>query len=224
MTRLNRNKLIFSLSLLLAFVMWTAAIYLIDAAPIGPNGTSVGLSLINGSFHKLTGVNMQLYVLTDWLSLIPIGIVAVFGLLGLAQWVKRKSLFKVDFSILALGGFYIAVMAVFFLFEKIVVNYRPVLINGVLEASYPSSTTMLVMCVMPTTVMEIKQRINKGVLRCCLIAGASIYTAFMVVARLISGVHWLTDIIGGALLSAALVIAYDFACCTNIGMSSIYQE
>lgn len=212
MLHLKRKYLMRFLVLLLIFALWTASVCFLDVAPIGPNESSVGISSLNSFFHRLTGVNWKLYVLTDWLSLLPVGLVAVFGLFGLTQWIKRKNILKVDGSILALGGFYVAVMGVFLLFEKIVVNYRPVLVVGVLEASYPSSTTMLVMCVMPTTILQIMERLRWGFLRRCLVAVIVMYTAFMVIARLISGVHWLTDIVGGLILSASLVNAYQFAC------------
>jgi undecaprenyl-diphosphatase len=153
-------------------------------------------------------VHLSLYTVTDVLSLIPLGVVMGFALLGLSQWVRRKSLWKVDRSILVLGGFYAAVMAIYLLFEVAVVNYRPVLINGLLEASYPSSTTMLVMCVMPTAAMQLHTRIKKRLLRQSVIFLIIAFTSFMVIGRLISGVHWFSDIIGGALLSAGLVLMY----------------
>ena len=151
---------------------------------------------------------MSLYVITDWLGLIPIGVAFGFAVLGLVQWIKRKKLFKVDRSILALGGFYIVVMAVYVLFEFVVINYRPTLIDGYLEASYPSSTTMLVMCVMPTAMIQLHARIKSDVFRRCVLISIAAFTAFMVIGRLVSGVHWITDIIGGALVSAGLVITY----------------
>ena len=202
---MKKQKIRRSLAFLTAFVLWTAAVCVIDVRPIGPNGSVVGLAALNGFVHRLIGVHMALYTLTDWLSLIPLAIVAGFGLLGLGQWIRRKSIRKVDPDILILGGFYAVVMAVFALFEVLVINYRPVLIDGVLEASYPSSTTMLVMCVMPTAVMQLRCRMNSRIL--C--AAMTFFAVFMVAARLISGVHWLTDIVGGGLLRAALVTMYD---------------
>ena len=124
------------------------------------------------------------------------------------QLIKRKSLFKVDSSILVLGAFYIVVMAAYLFFEFYVVNYRPVLINGFLEASYPSSTTLLVMCVMPTAVMQLNSRIRNTKMKRAFAFALIAFTAFMVIGRLISGVHWITDIIGGAILSAGLVMIY----------------
>ena len=203
-----RKSFIVSICLFTAFVLWTAAISFVDVRVIGPQGSSVGFAGINGYVHNLTGVHFSLYNITDWLGLVPILVCMGFGILGLTQWIRRKSICKVDHDILILGGFYIITIAAYLLFESVVINYRPVLIGGILEASYPSSTTMLVMCVMPTAIMQLKSRIkNKAV---CNIASVTIiaFIAFMVIGRLISGVHWFTDIVGGALLSAGLVMIY----------------
>lgn len=208
MKKSNQRKLYISACMLAIFVIWTLAVRFLDVASIGPQNSSVGFATVNQFVHKLTGVHMALYNITDWLSVIPLGIVLGFALLGLIQWIRRKRLSRVDYSIFILGGFYIVVMAIFLFFEKAVVNYRPVLIEGVLEASYPSSTTMLVMCVMPTAILQLRSRIkNKGLrYTVCLLMAA--FTVFMVSARLISGVHWFTDIVGGAMLSTGLVLTY----------------
>ncbi len=208
MKKENQRNFCIATCMLLAFLLWTVAIQFVDVQAIGPQESSVGFATINQFVHNLTGVNMSLYTITDWLGLVPLMFVMGFGTLGLIQWIKRKHLLKVDDSILVLGGFYIVVMAVYVLFEMLVVNYRPVLINGYLEASYPSSTTMLVMCVMPTAIMQFNARIKNNVLKRCVVSAIIVFIVFMVIGRLVSGVHWFTDIIGGALLSAALVLLY----------------
>ena len=197
-----------AICLLAVFLLWTAAVRFVDVQMIGPQGTCVGFATVNRFVHDLTGVHRTLYTLTDWLGLVPFGFAMGFALLGLRQWIQRKRLWKVDNSILVLGGFYVVVMAAYILFEMIVVNYRPVLINGCLEASYPSSTTILAMCVMPTAVMQFNARMKKDALKRCVAYAIAVFTVFMVVGRLISGVHWFTDIVGGALLSAGLVLSY----------------
>ena len=209
MKKIRKKMFFMGAGFLGAFVLWTVLVSYVDVRAIGQNGSSVGFATLNGYVHNLTGVNMFLYTITDWLGLVPIGVAFGFAVLGLVQWVGRKSLFKVDRSILALGGFYIFVMAVYVLFEMVVINYRPVLIDGYLEVSYPSSTTMLVMCVMPTAAMQLNARIKNTVLRCFAVIAIVVFTAFMVIGRLLSGVHWITDIIGGALLSAGLVTMYN---------------
>ena len=210
MKKENQKKFSRAACMLGAFVVWTEAVSMVDVQAIGPQESRVGFAAVNGWFHELTGVHMSLYQLTDWLSLVPLGFIVGFGLVGLIQWIRRKHLRSVDFSILVLGGFYVVVLAAYAFFERFVVNYRPVLIQGVLEASYPSSTTMLVMCVMPTAVMQLNIRIKSAALRRCAALLLTVFLVFMVVGRLVSGVHWLTDIIGGALLSTGLVMMYDF--------------
>lgn len=209
---MKHKKLLLAVCLLVAFALWTTALSRIDVQAIGPQDSSVGFAAVNQFVHALTGVHWFLYVLTDWLSLIPVGFLAGFALLGLVQWIRRKSLWKVDRSILALGGFYLVVAAVFLFFETVVINYRPVLIAGVLEASYPSSTTMLVLCVMPTAAMQLRSRIRNSAVRGQITAAIVVFTVFMVFARLISGVHWFTDIVGGTLVSAGLVLLYAHSC------------
>lgn len=208
MKKQNKRNFYIALGLFAAFLLWTAATRLLDVQAIGPRGSTVGFAALNHFFHNFTGVHMSLYVITDWLGLVPLGCACGFAILGLAQWSKRKKLLEVDRSLLLLGGFYLVVIAAYALFEFVVVNYRPVLIEGILEASYPSSTTMLVLTVMPTAMMQLNPRIKRPALRRAVLGAILVFTAFMVIGRLVSGVHWLSDIIGGALLSASLVMAY----------------
>ena len=208
MKKIRKTSITVSISLLLAFVIWTVLVGLCDVEAIGPNGTEVGFATINGAFHKLTGVNMTLYTITDWLGLVPIAVSLGFAICGLSQWIKRKSITRVDRDIITLGIFYIAVAATYILFELVVINYRPILIAGNLEASYPSSTTMLVACVMPTAMIQASRRIKKAPLRGVILIIISAFIAFTVIGRVLSGVHWLSDIIGGMLVSAGLVTAY----------------
>ena len=212
MEKKNKKRLVLGAGLVVAFVLWTVLVCFVDVRTIGPEGSSVGFATLNGFVHELTGVNWLLYTITDWLGLVPIAAALGFAILGLVQLIKRKSLWKVDHSILALGVFYIVVMAAYVFFEMVVINYRPTLIDGYLEASYPSSTTMLVMCVMPTAAMQLNARIKNTVFRRCAIIAIVAFTAFMVIGRLVSGVHWITDIIGGALFSAGVVTTYFSIC------------
>lgn len=206
----NGMRLFFAITFLAAFALWTVAICFVGVKAIGPNGSSVGLATLNGFIHSLTGVHFSLYVITDWLGLVPLCIAVGFGLLGLIQWVRRKKLFKVDYNLFVLGGFYIVVFGAYLFFEAFPINYRPVLIDGYLETSYPSSTTLLVLCIMPTAILQWKDRINNRLLRKIVRVASVAFILFMVLGRLLAGVHWFTDIVGGVLLSAGLVEAYRF--------------
>ena len=194
-----------------AFALWTVLIMLVDVQAVGPNGSEVGLATFNTWFHQLTGVQWALYTVTDWLGLVPIFVCLCFGCLGLCQLIKRRSLFKVDADILLLGGYYILVIFGYLFFEMVPINYRPVLIDGFLEASYPSSTTLLILSVMPTLVFQIRLRSHNKTFIYAVIGFAFLFSAFMVIGRLISGVHWATDIIGSVLLSFGLFKLYQSA-------------
>ena len=207
---MKRKHFFTGVFLIAAFFLWTILLGIMDVQPIGPQGTMVGFAGLNQAVHVFTGVNMTLYTVTDWLGLVPLGFVFGFALLGLGQWIRRKHILRVDRSILTLGVFYLVVMALYVFFECYVVNYRPVLIEGKLEASYPSSTTILVLCVMPTVIMQLGTRIRSRIIRRWVSVAMMLFAAFMVIGRLLSGVHWFSDIVGGILLSAGLVMLYDY--------------
>ena len=151
---------------------------------------------------------MSIYTITDWLGLVPIVICMGFGVLGLIQWIRRRSIAKVDRDILLLGGYYILVILGYLIFEMIPINYRPILIDGAMEASYPSSTTLLVLSVMPTLLFQVNRRAKSGSVRQITAVFVILFSAFMVIGRLVAGVHWLTDIVGAILLSAGLFSLY----------------
>ena len=191
------------------FIIWTVLIQKVDVQPLGANGTDIGFATINCWFHKLTGVHMEIYHITDWLGLVPIAVCMLFGGLGLLQWMKRKHLFQVDYDVIVLGIYYAIVVFGYLIFEMIPINYRPIPINGIMEASYPSSTTLLVLCVMPTLAEQVKRRIKSVMLKTAICIFVRCFSMFMVIGRLISGVHWVTDIVGAVLLSVGLFCMYQ---------------
>ena len=193
------------------FLIWTLLIQAVDVQTLGVNGTNIGFATINCWFHRLTGVHMVIYTITDWLGLVPIFICMVFAGIGCIQLLKRRSLLKVDYDIIFLGVYYILVIFGYLFFEIIPINYRPILIEGIMEASYPSSTTLLVLCVMPTLVEQVNRRVKEGMVKKIVTVLVILFSVFMVLGRLISGVHWLTDIAGSIMLSVGLFCIYKAA-------------
>lgn len=193
-----------------AFLIWTVMIQCVDVKPVGQNGTDIGFAGINTWFHGLTGVHMTIYTVTDWLGLVPIAICMCFGVLGLVQLIKRKNLFKVDRDIIVLGIYYLIVIFAYLFFEMVPINYRPIPIEGIMEASYPSSTTLLVLSVMPTLTYQVRRRVKNDTLRIAIIRAGELFAALMALGRTVAGVHWLTDIIGSILLSSGLFMFYRF--------------
>lgn len=206
-----RRDLAMGTALLAAFALWTAMVQLVDVRPVGQNGTNIGFATFNTWFHGLTGVHMGIYAATDWLDLVPVAVCLGFGALGAAQLVRRRSLLGVDPDLLLLGVHYVAVAAAYLVFEAFPINYRPIPIDGVMEASYPSSTTLLVLGVMPTLAYQIARRSKSIQAKVTVVAFVAAFSALMVAGRLVSGVHWATDIVGSILLAAGLFAMYRYA-------------
>ena len=207
----EKRNLLAGAGLIGAFALWTVLIQYVDVQAVGQNGTKIGFADFNVWFHRLTGVHITIYTITDWLGLVPIFICLCFGALGFVQLVKRRSLLKVDPDILILGTYYVLVIACYLVFEVIPINYRPVMIEGRIEASYPSSTTLLVLSVMPTLWFQANRRVSNAMIRKAVAVFVVTFSVFMVIGRLVSGVHWATDIIGSVLLSAGLYMLYRSA-------------
>ena len=208
----NEKKSLLIGSLFLAiFAVWTVLIQAVDVQPLGQNGTGIGFAAFNCWFHHFTGVNMAIYTITDWMGLVPVIICLSFAGIGLVQLMKRRSLFRADADIMILGVYFVIVFLAYAIFERIPINYRPILIEGRMEVSYPSSTTLLVLSVMPALIEQIQRRLSDVTAKRIITIAAIAFAVFMVTGRLVSGVHWFTDIVGGVLLSAGLFKLYKAA-------------
>lgn len=204
-----RNNFIITGVLFLIFILYTVLVMFVDVRAIGPQGSEVGFASVNKFFlDTIGGYHSLPYEISDVLGKIALAVVAAFAVVGLVQLIQRKSILKIDSSILVLGCYYVVVMACYVFFEVFIVNYRPVILEGSLEASYPSSHTVLVCCVMTTAIMQCIRLIKNTVIRNAAVIVSGLMIVAMIVSRLLSGVHWFSDIIGGILLSAALVWLY----------------
>ena len=210
MRKLNRKYGKAAISFAL-FILTSALVKCVDIAAVGPAGTSVGLSHLNKAVHDLIGVHMFWYQVTNLLGFWAILCGAVFACIGLKQLIERKSLKQVDAKILALGGLFVLLGVIYVLFEKVVVNCRPVLMEGetVPEASFPSSHTVLAFVIFGAIAMLLKDYLQDKRLVSMLQNACLVLILVSVIGRLISGVHWFTDILGGIFLSYALLMVFS---------------
>lgn len=207
----KRTKLILSGVLWILAVAFIYVLRTVDVAAIGPEDTSVGLSYLNGEVAETVGVNMTWYTVTEILGYVSLALAAFFVVVGGIQLIKRKSLRKVDTEILMLGGLYAATAALYVLFEKVVINYRPVILPGSehTEASFPSSHTMLACVILGSAGILAARSIKNRTVRLLLQILCGVLVFVMVCGRMISGVHWFTDIVGALLFSGALLTLYS---------------
>lgn len=204
---IKKKNLYISIFLIFLSVLFTILVKVIDVKPIGPNNSKVGFSFINEFFHKSIGVNMVWYKITYILGIIIILIAVSYALIGIIQLLKRKSIKKVDREIILLGIFYIVIAVIYVFFEKFIVNYRPILMEGVLSASYPSSHTMLAICICVSSIM-VNNKIFKNEFTNSFNVILFILLLVVVIGRFISGVHWASDIIGGIIISSNLLMSF----------------
>lgn len=208
MTKAVKRAGTITAALTAVFLLYMILVKFVDVRPIGPLNTSVGFATVNNFFFKTIGTSELWYTLSKVGGAISILTAALFAGIGAWQLVKRRSLMAVDKNILAMGGIFLLVIILYVLFDKIPINYRPVLEDGALEASFPSTHTMLACTIMGCALLECREVVTrKSTLRyiewfCYAVM------VFTVLSRFLSGVHWFTDIIGGLLISAALVMLY----------------
>ena len=204
MQSLIKRKYLFFVYFLI-FLIFTLVVKFVDVQEIGPECSVVGLATINNFFRMFLGLHLFWYHLTDWMGLIPVFLSIFFGFCGLLQFIKRRSLIKVDKIFIKLGFFYILLILVYLLFEKMIINFRPVILGSSLEASYPSSHTMISLCIFETGLIVINQYIKNQKLYKIIKGIFRFFEITIVLGRIFSGVHWFTDIIGGVLLSICLI-------------------
>ncbi|SDB24665.1 phosphatase PAP2 family protein [Eubacterium oxidoreducens] len=205
--RTRRCKLV-TLILLIIFIAYTLLLKVVDVQAIGPQGSEVGFATFNSMVYQVVGSNELCYDVSKYIGYLAIVIAIFFVILAILQFARSRELSKVDLSLKVLIVFYVLVGICYVLFEFLVINYRPVLEDGQLAASYPSSHTMLALCVFVTARMQFKSRFMEGFARGFLVILFDVLSVVMVCTRLASGVHWATDIIGGILLSAVLIFIY----------------
>ena len=206
----NRSRINYflTITLFIIFIVFTFMIKIIDVRPIGPEGSKVGFAAVNQFVLNNLGINFFWYYLTDWLGLVAILFACAFGVLGLCQLIRCRSLKRVDSDILLLGLSYLVIIGSYIIFEKVIISHRPVMIENRLEASYPSSHTMVVVSIMSLAMIQFHHRIKNRPFRWFLDIVCILINVITVIGRLISGVHWFTDIVGGLLLSAVLIMLY----------------
>ena len=207
-----KKKLIASAVCFGLFLLLILLIKTVDVAAVGPEGTKIGLSKLNVAIHEMLGEHLGWYKITNILGYLAILIALCFAAIGGLQLIYRRSVLMVDREILLLGGLYVVTVLFYILFEKVIVNYRPMLMpdgDGI-EASFPSSHTVLSCVILGSGLLLLKKYARKNrTVQLVLTVIFAVMLALIVAGRLLSGVHWFTDIIGGLLLSAALLNAYE---------------
>jgi len=208
MKKKNFCNLIITSGLFLSFLILTLLIKFVNVKSIGPENSTIGLSDINTSILQSIKSNLIWDKIADILMLFALCVALCIAVIGVVQLIKRKKILKVDKEILILGIIYILVIGFYILFEIIIINYRPILIDGKLEASFPSSHTLIVTTILSTSLFYFYKIVSNKIWRAITTALVTAIIIIATLSRLLAGVHWFTDIIGALLLSASLFMLY----------------
>ena len=208
MKKLNKNFIIGG-GLFLLFVIFTGLVKFVGVEPIGPLGSKVGLAGLNELF-MLSSNNKVWDIISDVIMVLALCGALAFVVLGVVQLIKRKSLKKVDKNLYLLAGLYAVVVCFYVFFELVVINHRPILENGELVASFPSTHVFLVTTLVFAALSQLSKFYIPNKNTMFIIDDiAIILETLLVVSRMLSGVHWFTDIVGALLLSASLVFIFN---------------
>ena len=210
-----RKDLILAAVLLALFLLFTVVVSTVNVASVpvkvvAADGSwtageeiRIGLSGVNVPVSDQLGYRAGAYKVSKYLGYLSILTAVAFVAWFICEAVKRRSAAKADRRLIALMILFALTAAAYLLFEVLKLNYRPVVLDEGLEASYPSTHTLLAVAVMGGAARTLTA-LRKGPSRLCACA-LCLIGAVIVICRCLAGVHWLTDILGGLLLGAALL-------------------
>lgn len=203
-----RESIRYAAVMTIVVILATVLVATVDVQPVGVVGTNLGFATLNTGFFSRFGENQTFYKISKIAGYLSFAVAGGFGIFFLVQLFQRKSLKKVDRNLTVLMLLYLAALIIYLLFETIVINYRPVLRDKGLEPSYPSTHAMLAYVIMVSAVDQWNIYIKNEKLLTAVVAASFLVMALILISRLLSGVHWLTDIIGGILFGDMLIAWY----------------
>ncbi len=199
---------------LFSFVLLVVLLKTLDVRAVGPLDSYVGLASLNASVFAALGVNENFELFTALLGGVALltagGGVAAYVVYLAVKKTKIRQIPPLFWATCVTLGL---LMAAYLLFEVVVINYRPVLEDGALAASFPSSHTLLAVAVFGM-VIPYGLAIPNAPLKWSVVVVSAVLAVLSVAGRLLAGVHWVTDIAGGVLLGLFFAFAFGavFSC------------
>lgn len=199
----NKNSII-GLSFLGLFLLLIILLQF-DKNIITISGKEVGLSHINDLIDYKS--NKKLDIISDIL-LYTSFIVAIAGVvIGLYQLITRKSLFKVDSFIIIFGIFLVAAVILWILFDYVIkINYRPLNPN---EGSFPSTHVLLTVFLTNVGGLMLAKYCKNTTLIIVAYVVSLLFIILVVLFRILSGMHYITDVFGGLFLGFSLSYLFN---------------
>lgn len=143
---------------------------------------------------------------TDIILIASFAVLVVFVIMSLCQWIKRKSLKKVDKSLLWFP-LPLALMAItYVIFDKFLIcNTRP---DGSGEASFPSTHVMVVATIFFLVAIILPRYIKSKAAVILLDFFMLAFIVLVSVGRVLANKHWLSDVLGALGFAIIFAIIY----------------
>ena len=189
------------------FVVFTLTLKLVDMQ--SDSSQFIGWASINIWWRDLIGVHFSWHIISHFIALISLlvltgiliwQVITVFHRRKLSALTRNWWVF--DITLLALGLSYL-------LFQIVAINYRPIQVDGAIEISYPSSHSLLITTTWLLIIFRLRREIQSQTWRRILIIVGWTLMLTGVIARLLCGYHWFTDIVGGVLLGTVFAAWYQ---------------
>ena len=200
-------------------VIMVIALKFESGVPIGDLG-SINLRALNNGFRGLFGYEQggyfrSLYLITEGLGVVSILACLFWTGMGIKDLIKYRDINDVDKSIFATWLLYVLALIVWRVTLKISVSYAPVSVHpkSALVVSFPCGNTFLIIISMCSSIyligyfLEEKKKLVLALRVACIAI-----LALGIILRTISGVNWLTDILGAIGFAVPAVVLYSFIC------------
>lgn len=184
----------------------------VNVKEVEPFG-KIGLYGFNNTYRH--DYNKTLDIISDVLLYLSIA-AFVAAVVYFAYGLIKNKFKKVDYRLLVYFIITVCVVITYLIFDHVVkLNNRPNIIDGELEGSFPSThVLMATYLLLPLTTLFFKEGREKDTkkidLDTIVTTIAFVIIGAMFVLRLWSGMHWMTDCIGGVLLGVFYFGFYYF--------------
>lgn len=207
---MKKNILNFSITagLFLVFAIFTILVKFVDTSVVATTGTQIGLSSINKPLFDFFGANETWGTISTLLFVIAGVVVLTLATIAVVEMIKSKSLFKINHKLLLVALLYVLTAIFYVIFEFVIINYRPLLDEGLIKASYPSSHTLLICVVCLSACLIVPDYIKSNPLKITITTILCLISVLAPITRLLAGMHWFTDVVASIILSLALVMLY----------------
>ena len=149
---------------------------------------------------------MQWDKISDIILISSLMVLVVFAVLGLYQWIKRKSLAKVDKPLLWMILPLVLMAITYYIFDHFLIwNTRP---NGSGEPSFPSTHVMVVATIFFCIAIILPRYVRSKAMCIVIDLLMLLLLVSVCVGRVAANMHWISDVIGGIIFAIIFSTIY----------------